>query len=56
MTSLTPLRPRGDSERRNAFQKGSASDSPVVMPNTSRRPSALAPTAIIAAVETMRPP
>jgi len=55
MTSFTPRKPRSASERRNAFQNGSASDGPVVTPSTSRRPSVLTPTAIITAVETIRP-
>lgn len=37
------------------LQKAFASDEPVVTPSTSRHPSVLMPTAIIVAVETMRP-
>src|SRR5262245_54276692 len=33
MTSSTPLNPRSASERRNAFQKGSASEGPTASPN-----------------------
>src|SRR4051812_31547478 len=40
-TSLTPLRPRRASLRRKAVQKVSASDGPMSMPRTSRRPSLL---------------
>ena len=54
-TSFTPRRPRRASLRRKAVQKGSASDGPMSMPSTSRRPSALTPTATITATETMRP-
>src|SRR3954453_4641104 len=56
MTSLTPRRPRSARERRNPFQNTSASEAPVATPSTSRRPSVFTPTAIIVAVETMRPP
>ena len=38
-TSLTPRRPRLVRLRRNSVQNGSASLLPMVMPNTSRRPS-----------------
>jgi hypothetical protein len=41
--------------RRNAVQKVSASDGPMSMPSTSRRPSVLTPTATMTATETMRP-
>ena len=37
------------------FQNVSASDGPISMPRTSRRPSLLTPTAMITATETMRP-
>src|SRR5579864_8673562 len=40
-------------QRRNSTQKGSASLWPTVMPSTSRRPSALTPTATMTATETM---
>ena len=53
-TSLTPRRPRLRSLRKNSVQKVSASDGPMSMPSTSRRPSALTPTAMITATETMR--
>src|SRR4029077_14733416 len=49
MTSLTPRRPRRRSLRRNSVQKVSASEGPMSMPSTSRRPSALTPTAMITA-------
>jgi hypothetical protein len=55
ITSLTPLRPRRASLRRNSVQKVSASEAPIAMPNTSRRPSLLTATATITATETMRP-
>ncbi len=47
----TPSEPRSANDRRKAFQNGSASEGPVATPSTSRRPSVLTPTAIIAAVE-----
>ncbi len=56
ITSLTPRRPRAVSERRNLVQNSSASDGPVAMPITSRRPSVFAATAIIVAMETTLPP
>ena len=40
---------------KNSVQKVSASDGPVSMPSTSRRPSLLTPTATITATDTMRP-
>ena len=40
---------------KNPDQNGSASDGPIPRPMISRRPSAEAATAIIAATETMRP-
>jgi len=43
------------SERRNALQKGSASDGPTAIPSASRTPSVFTPTAIITATETIRP-
>ena len=55
MTSLTPRRPRRASLRRNSVQNVSASEGPMSMPSTSRRPSLLTPTATITATETMRP-
>jgi hypothetical protein len=42
---LTPRRPRRLSLRKNSLQKVSTSDGPMSMPSTSRRPSALTPTA-----------
>lgn len=42
--------------RRNSVQIGSASEVPISMPSTSRRPSALTPTAMMTATQTMRPP
>lgn len=42
-TSLTPLRPRRVSLRRNSVQIGSASEVPTSMPSTSRRPVATNP-------------
>ena len=54
-TSFTPRRPRRASLRRKAVQKVSASEGPISMPSTSRRPSALTPTATMTATETMRP-
>jgi hypothetical protein len=45
MTSLTPLGPRRASLRRNSVQNVSASEGPMSMPSTSRRPSAFTPTA-----------
>src|SRR5436190_24087375 len=55
ITSLTPLRPRLASERRNSVQNVSASEAPIAMPSTSPRPSLLTATATITATETMRP-
>ena len=55
-TSFTPRRPRRVSLRRNSVQNGSASEAPISMPSTSRRPSQLTPTAMMTATETMRPP
>jgi hypothetical protein len=40
----------------NSVQIASASDVPISMPSTSRRPSVLTPTAMMTATETMRPP
>ena len=56
MTSLTPRRPRRVSLRRNSVQIGSASEVPISIPKTSRRPSVLTPTAMMAATDTIRPP
>lgn len=39
--------------RKNSVQIGSASDVPISMPRISRRPSALTPTAMMTATETM---
>jgi hypothetical protein len=50
---LDPAQPRRVSLRRKAVQKGSASEAPMSMPSTSRRPSLLTPTAIITATETI---
>src|SRR6266851_609200 len=47
ITSLTPRRPRRASERRNSVQKVSASETPIEIPSTSRRPSPLTATATI---------
>jgi hypothetical protein len=55
ITSLTPARPRRLSLRRNSTQKVSASETPIAMPSTSRRPSVLTATAMVTATETMRP-
>src|SRR5205823_11764128 len=55
ITSLTPRNPRRASERRKSVQNVSASEAPIAMPNTSRRPSLLTATATITATETMRP-
>ena len=55
ITSFTPRRPRRVRLRRKSVQNGSASEAPTCMPSTSRRPSLLAPMAIMAATETMRP-
>src|SRR3954447_7661013 len=41
---------------RSHAQNPSASESAVATPSTSRRPSVFTPTAIIVAIETMRPP
>src|SRR5512132_420993 len=55
ITSLTPRRPRRVSLRRKPVQKVSASDGPISIPRTSRRPSAFTPTAMMTATETTRP-
>ena len=55
ITSLTPRRPRRVSLRRNSIQKVAASETPISMPSTSRRPSLLTPTAMITATETTCP-
>jgi hypothetical protein len=39
--------------RRNSVQIGSASEVPISMPSTSRRPSKLTPTAMMTATETI---
>ena len=54
MMSFTPRSPRLRSLRKNSVQKVSASEGPMSMPSNSRRPSALTPTAMITATETMR--
>ena len=48
-------RPRRFSLRRKSIQKVSASEAPIAMPSTSRRPSVLTATAMVTATETMRP-
>jgi hypothetical protein len=55
ITSFTPRSPRRVRLLRKSVQNGSASEAPTCMPRTSRRPSVLAPMAIMAATETMRP-
>ena len=55
ITSLTPLSPRRARPRRNSVQKVSASDAPIAIPSTSRRPWSLTATATVTATETMRP-
>jgi hypothetical protein len=55
ITSFTPRSPRRASWRRKSVQKVSASEAPIDMPSTSRRPSVLTPTAMITATETIRP-
>jgi hypothetical protein len=55
VTSFTPRSARRINLRRKAVQKGSASEEPMSMPSTSRRPSLLTPTAMITATETIRP-
>ena len=55
ITSFTPAKPRRLSLRRNSSQKVSASDAPMSMPSSSRRPSLLTATAMMTATETMRP-
>ncbi len=55
MTSLTPARPRRLSLRKNSIQKVSASEAPIAMPSTSRRPAVFTATATVTATETMRP-
>jgi len=42
-------------DNKKSVQKVSASDGPISMPSTSRRPSPLTPTAMITATDTMRP-
>ena len=42
--------------RRNSIQKIAASERPMSMPSTSRLPSVLTPTAMVMALEMMRPP
>lgn len=55
INSFTPRKPRRASLRRNPVPNGSASDGPVSMPSTSRRPSLLTPTAIMTANEMILP-
>ncbi|MBB4264232.1 hypothetical protein GGD64_008305 [Bradyrhizobium sp. CIR3A] len=55
ITSLTARRPRRASFRRNEAQNVSASDGPMSMPSTSRRPSLLTPIPTMTATETMPP-
>ena len=52
---LDAAQARRASLRRNAVQNVSASEGPISRPRISRRPSLLAPTATIAATETIRP-
>ena len=47
--------PRRLSRRRKSTQKVSASEAPIAMPRTSRRPSVLTATAMVTATETIRP-
>ena len=54
MTSLTPRSRRTVRFRRKQVQNVSASEAPMSMPSTSRRPSTLTPTAMITATEVMR--
>lgn len=42
--------------RKNSVQIGSASEVPISIPKTSRRPSVFTPTAMITATDTIRPP
>src|SRR5262249_23537098 len=51
----TPRKPRLARARRNSVQKVSASEAPIAMPSTSRRPLLLTATATMTATETMRP-
>jgi hypothetical protein len=53
VTSLTPARPLRLSLRRNSTHKVSASEAPIAMPSTSRRPSVLTATAMVTATETI---
>jgi hypothetical protein len=55
MTSFTPRTPLRLKLRRNSVQKGSASLGPTARPSNSRVPSVFTPTAIITAIETIRP-
>ena len=52
---LHAAQPAPSRERRNSVQKVSASDAPIAMPRTSRRPWSLTATATVTATETMRP-
>ena len=54
ITSFTPRKPRRASLRRNAVQKVSASEGPISMPSTSRRPSLFTPTATMMTTDTIR--
>jgi len=54
MMSLTPRSPRRVRFRRKPAQDVSAYEAPMSLPSTSRRPSALTPTAMITATEVMR--
>lgn len=55
MTSLAPRIPRRLKLCRTSVQNGSASEALTCIPSTSRCPSMLAPMAMMAATETMRP-
>ena len=55
ITSCTPRSPRRVRLRRNSVQKVSASDAPIAMPSTSRRPWSLTATATVTATDTIRP-
>lgn len=55
ISSFTPRRPRRASLRRNAVRNGPASEGPMSVPGTARRPSLLTPTAMMTGTGTMRP-
>ncbi|ETX13466.1 hypothetical protein OCH239_10140 [Roseivivax halodurans JCM 10272] len=56
ITSFTPVKPRRTKPRRNSVQNGSASEGPMAIPSTSRRPSVFTPTAMVTATDTMQRP